>query len=218
MMLSEFSAKIDDCVDHVMRLRNLARPTYRSGQFVKQCNDTINYLKREKTMTENYGKLNQIIDSSDQKNVANNVQHWWDDAYGSSMMKIIQLNKGFNPGVGNKEIAYIPPWSQPIDCARNIISAETPKMLVYSKRKYQVVYEFVRRIQAMDEETRREISEDDLVYQLKTGEAEFAKNYAENWVRKREEGRIQKDHAHCKCYDILCLFFFDRILVFNCVR
>jgi hypothetical protein len=206
MMYSEFTAKIDDCSNHVIRLRNLAKPTFRSDDFVKQCNKTIKYLQQEQTLTENYDKLYEIIDQSDQANVADNVQNWWDEAYGSVVTKIIHLNKRFNPGVGNIDIALVQPWSQPIDCARKILLIETPKTLANYQKKYNIVCEFVRQIQSIDDENRQEISENNLINKLNRGDIDFAKNYTENWLIKRDQSRNQKEDASCEYYGIF--FFF----------
>jgi hypothetical protein len=132
-------------------------------------------------------------------NVADRVQRWWDEAYGSAIMKIIQLNKAYNPGIGNQDIAFVPPWSQPIDCARKILSIGSPKMTVYGKRKDFFVRTFVQQIRSIDPVTREEISENDLIYQLKAGDIEFAKDFTENWLRRRDEIRNQKEEDTCEC-------------------
>lgn len=213
MMCTEFSAKIDDCSNLVIRLRNLARPTFRSNSFVKQCNETIKRLQRAQTTTENYDKLYQIINQSEQRNVVDNVQHWWDEAYGSAIMKIIRLNKRFNPGIGSRDIAFVPPWSQPIDCARKILSIRKQDMHGNSQKKYDIVCEFVREIQLIDDENRKEISEDDLINQLNSADIDFAKNYAENWLKKRNQRFYQQEDDACE-YHEQChgIFFFIKCL------
>ena len=202
MMCTEFSAKIDDCSNHVIRLRNLAKPRFRSAAFVTQCNHAIKYLQHGQTMTENYDKLHQIIEESTQMNVADRVQRWWDEAYGAAITKIIQLNKAFNPGIGNQEIALVAPWSQPVDCAKKILSIGSPKMIVYGKRKDYFVRTFVQQIRAVDEIIRAEITENDLVYQLKAGDVDMARDFTENWLRRRDEIRYQKENDTCECMRI----------------
>jgi hypothetical protein len=198
MMCAEFSAKLDDCSNHIIRLRNSGKPRFRSEKFVRRCNETIELLQNRQTMKENYDKLYQIIYRSDQTNVADRVQHWWDEAYGSAIAEIIRLNKGFNPGIGNKQIAVLPRWSQPIDCAIKLISLREKGILDDSQKKYDIVCEFVRHIQSIDDKNRQEISEDDLINQLNSSEIDSAKKYAENWLNKRDEIRNQKEDDICE--------------------
>ena len=198
MMCTEISAKIDDCSNHIIRLRNLGRPRSRSEKFVRQCNETIELLQNQQTMKENYEKLYHIVYRCNQTNVPDEVQHWWDEAYGLEIAKIIRLNKGFNPGIGNKQIAVLPRWSQPVDCARKIISLRDTGVVDDSQKKYAIVCEFVRQIRLVDEENRQEISEDDLINQLNTSEIDAAKKYAEDWLSKRDEIRNKKEDDICE--------------------
>jgi hypothetical protein len=190
MLRSEFSEKLDDCLKHVIRLRKLAKPILGSDEFVTQCDETIDYLQQEQKTNESYDKLYKILEPNDHKTVVDDVQNWWDKIYGSDITKIIHSNKRFNPGVGNSDIALVLPRSQMIEYAKKLISARNQELLINSQ-KHDIVCEFVRQIQSTDDENRQEISEDDLINQLTSGDIDFAMSYAETWLKKRDTSRTQ---------------------------
>lgn len=199
MLHNEFSAKISDCENHLTRLRKLARPIGASLDFRILCDETIVRLRNARTTPGNFAELDRILERSSSNAVGHDVQQWWNRTYGSGVVKIIRLNRRFNPSVGNKDITAITSWSQPIDCSRKFIQVRRERVVADAKIKYELISEFVHEIQSIDQNNREEINEKDLIDQLNNGDIEIARKYAETWLNKRDDVRNEKEEEDpCK--------------------
>ena len=64
---------------------------------------------------------------------------------------------------------------------------------------YKTICKFVREIRSMDEETRKEVSENELITQLNNNETDFALNYAQKWLKKRDDKREKSKKEEETC-------------------
>ncbi|CAF1257386.1 unnamed protein product [Rotaria sp. Silwood1] len=182
---SELTKQIDECMEFIVRIRKLARPILGSTNFVTQCREFTNRLSAEKKSEKNFTDLCQIIETSDFRSVVENIQNWWKETYGSSINEIIHLNKRYNPGINNNDMVILPPRCSIILCAKRIISIRNMESNADS-RKHDIVCEFVREIQSIDDINRQEISADDLIVQLDNCDINSAIEFANNWLSKRD--------------------------------
>lgn len=201
MLHNEFSAKMDDCEHHLTQLRKLARPIGASHDFVILCDDTIEALRQRRKTADYFAELDRVLSKSNSNTVAQNIQQWWNRTYASDVRKIIRLNRRFNPHVGNENITTISLWSQPIDCARKFVEVSKGKAAADAKAKHELICEFVREIQSIDEENRQEIDQNELVNQLNSMDMDSGKTYAEAWLDKRDHQRNKKEEEDPCEYD-----------------
>ena len=191
ILRDELYEKMDKCANHIIRLRNLAVPIRGSDDFIWQCDNIIDRFDQEQNTDESFKQLYQIIEQSDCKSLIKNVQNWWEKSYGSYVTEIIHFNKKFNPRVADNNIAVVSSWSRFIRCAKQVHSTRSAEIPADS-RKNELVREFVREIQSVDNENRQEISEDNLVKQLDSSDISTNVDYAEKWLNKRDNNRNQK--------------------------
>ncbi|CAF1450426.1 unnamed protein product [Rotaria sordida] len=194
---SELTKQIDECIEFIVRIRKLARPILGSTNFVTQCGEFTNRLRAEKKSEKNFTDLCQIIETSDFRSVIENIQNWWKETYGSSVTEILHLNKRYNPGINNNDMIILPPRCSIILCAKKIISMRNMESDAGS-RKHDLICEFVRQIQSIDDINRQEISADDLIVQLDNSDIDSAIEFATNWLSKRDAIRDkQKEEDQC---------------------
>lgn len=195
---TELSEKVKECMDLITRLRNLAKPILISANFVSKCDEILDRMSEKETIDENFRDLCQVIDTSDSRNIVENMQDWWKEKYGSAIEKILAANRQFNPGVSNHDIAVVLPKSTIISCAKKILWMRNEEPVAESQ-KHDIVSEFVQQINSIDDSIRQEISTDDLTAQLENSEVDSAISYAENWLHKRDSIRSQANKDdYCK--------------------
>lgn len=201
MLHNEFSAKMDDCEHHLTRLRKLASPIGRSRDFVILCDETITLLRQRRKAPDKFAELDRILSKSDSETIAHDIQQWWNTTYASDVRKMIRLNRRFNPHIGNEDITTISLWSQPIDCARKFVHVRKGKVAADAQIKYELISEFVRQIQSIDEENRRDIEQNELINRLNNMDIDSAKKYAATWLDKRDQLRNEKEEEDpCEYY------------------
>ena len=198
MLRTELNEKLNECSKYVKRMRNLAKPILGSENFILRCNEIFGLLNQEQKTTENYNELCQIIEQSNAKDVVENVQQWWEKMYGSLIREINHLNKRFTPGISNNDMATIPSRGGMVGLAKRILSVGNDEVLVDSQ-KYEIVSKFARQIRSIDDESRQEINEDELINELNNNNIDSAIDYAVKWLEKRDTQRNSKEEEDISC-------------------
>lgn len=190
--------KIIDCCNHIIRLNNLAVPTLHSSDFAIECELILERFQSQEIFKDNCEKLFAILEQTLQLNVFSNVQKWWNDNYEKYVRKIIRLNKSFTPGVGMNQCITLTRRDEIIRNANDVI-LKIKEDKVKKDEAYKTICKFVREIRSMDEETRKEVSENELITQLNNNETDFALNYAQKWLKKRDDKREKSKKEEETC-------------------
>jgi hypothetical protein len=204
---AETSTKVNACAKYISRLRNLAQPLPNTSNFVKTCNEAMDYFHRTQEFEENFKGLYTILEQSDMSNVLPNVQKWWKDTYGSTLAEINRRNQKINPAVTENNFAVVSQTSRIIDNARRLITAR--KVITVQSPRLDIIRKFVRRLLAIDEEKREKTDADELIDQLNNRDVEQIIDYAQQWLVKRDEIRNQKEEKNPCMKIILNIFDFS---------
>jgi hypothetical protein len=95
-------------------------------------------------------------------------------------------------------MAIIPSRGGMVSHAKRILSMGNDEILVDSQ-KYEIISKFVRQIRSIDDESRHEINEDELINELNNNNVDSAIDYAVKWLEKRDTQRNSKEEEEISC-------------------
>ena len=194
---AEISTKVGACVNYVQRLRGLAANLPNTKKFVELCNDTVNYCRQTNTYEENFDKLYEVLQNTDEDNLLTNTRRWWKDSYGGRIAEINTRNQKINSPITDNGFATISPTSRIMDNGKMLLTAR--KVEIVASPKEGIIRRFVRQLLTLDEERRGSIAEDQLIEQLNNGSTDEAVRYARQWLNERDEVRNRKEEEDpCK--------------------
>jgi hypothetical protein len=192
---AELSTKVNACMNYIIRLRNVAHPLPNSSKFVEACNNAIDYFRGTRDFETNFDSLYTVLEQSASEDAIENIHKWWKDTYGSTIADINRRNQKFNAAITENNFAILSPTSRVISNGKKLIAAR--QIIAVEPEHFDIVRKFVRRLLSIDEEKRDVTNPDELAEQLNNSSIEEIINYAENWLRKRDEVRNHKEVDPC---------------------